>query len=400
MKELSFLFLCCLLFVFFILSCTSDDNPVSPDEKQFDQETVAKLETALDESLREFNVPGVIVGLWSPKGNFVKAKGVSNLTTGEPMRVDNHFRIASITKTFVGTVVLMLVDEGKINLESNLAAYLPSYKFPNADKITVRMLGNMTSGIYNYSVDTDFLKDCINNNFNRSYSADSLVKISLKHPLNFEPGTQYEYSNTNTVLLGLICEKVTGQPIYKLLEEKIFIPQGLHDTYWPHNVYLFTPYSHGYTRLNFGYELKDATNYDTSWGDAAGKLISNIFDLKKWLKLLASGSLYSPAMHAERLKSAIGSGDAYGFAISKVDGPMYGHGGAIWGYNTWAYYMPSKELTIVITVNFYGGDSTVPAEEVASKILQIVTPELFNSSQLKKWSNVKNSSNNSQHLLD
>ncbi|MDQ7815763.1 MAG: serine hydrolase domain-containing protein [Melioribacteraceae bacterium] len=402
MKKLFISILYCLLLGFFILSCSSDNNPVSPDEKQFDQETVTKLETALDESLREFNVPGVIAGIWSPKGNFVKAKGVSNLTTGEPMRVDNHFRMGSVTKTFVGTVVLMLVDEGKIRLDSTLAKYLPEYKFPKADKITLRMLGNMTSGIFNYTNDKDWAKDCAYKNWDISFTADSLVKIGLKHPLNFEPGTQYEYSNTNTILLGLICEKVTGKPIYKLLEEKIFIPQALKNTYWPHNVYIATPYSHGYTRGTVGNVLTDATNFNFSWGGSAGILISNIYDLKKWVKLLNSGSLYSPAMHTERLKWANGSNSVYGFAIMNAGDEktlILGHTGGVWGFNTYAVHLPSKDLTIIISVNFYGGTTDMPANSVFEKILKIVTPELFNSAQLKIWSNVKNSSKDILPLL-
>lgn len=192
---------------FLFISCSKDNNPVTPEEKQFSPEKIVALEKALDESLRDFNVPGVIVGIWSPEGQWIKAKGVSNLVTGEPMKTDNHFRIGSVTKTFIGTVVLKLVDEGKISLDASLASYLPEYNFPKANIITVRMLGNMTSGIYNFSDNRDFYMNQIDKNFNINYEPDSLVKIALKFPLNFEPGTQYEYSNTNTILLGLICTK-------------------------------------------------------------------------------------------------------------------------------------------------------------------------------------------------
>jgi D-alanyl-D-alanine carboxypeptidase len=390
MKNVICTFASILILSSIFISCSKESNPVTPTEKQFSAETISAIDNAITEALRETNSPGFIVGIWSQDGNYVKAAGVSNLVTGEPMKPENHFRMGSITKTFVGTVVLKLVDEGKLSLDTSLASLLPEYPFPQADKITVRMLGNMTSGIFNYTDDPNWSSDFINDNFNTNFSADSLLKISLKHSLYFEPGTQYKYSNTNTVLLGLICKKVTGMSIDKLLEEKIFIPYDLKNTYWPHNVYLQSPYSNGYTRYNYAKNLQDATNYNVTWADAAGILVSNIYDLKKWIKLLGTGGLYSSATHVERLKSAIGSNNGYGFCIAKmVDDKFLGHDGAVFGFSSWAYYYQPKDMSIIISANF-SLPGTPPVDILSEKIVTILLPELLDkiSSQKKLYKGI------------
>jgi D-alanyl-D-alanine carboxypeptidase len=367
-----------------LLSCSKEWET---DRKQLSSELREALEDSLDAAMSEENVPGAIVGVWTPDGNWIVARGVSNLATGEPMDVDNHFRMGSITKTFTGTVVLKLVDEGLISMDENLAHYLPQYPFPEADKITVRMLGNMSAGIFDFTRDIPFLNACAAKDWDVEFTADSLVKIALQHPLNFEPGTQYGYSNTNTVLLGLICEKVTGKPIDQLMEEKIFIPYELNHTSWPHNIYMPVPYSMGYTRANPTNSLKDATYYNISWANAAGILISNIYDLKKWVRLLASGELYSAAMHAERLKWNPASFNTYGFAIMNASGDpdnmVLGHSGAVWGYNSYAVYLPNYDMTVIVSVNYYGGPGGTPAYEIVLKVLQVLVSDKETESLLK-----------------
>ena len=336
-------------------------------------EMQSKFEAALDKVMLENYIPGVIVGVWmGNEGSWIKAKGVSNLATNEPMRVDNHFRMASITKTFTGTIVLQLVDEGKIKLDSSLAYYLPQYKFRDANKITVRYLGNMRSGIYSYSGDSALLAQLKATNYSHTYPADTLVKIALTHPSLFPAGQFYNYCNTNTILLGLICEKVTGKSIRELYNEKIIIPNGLVNTYYPESTFLPEPYSHGYTDQTLNGEIQDATYFNPSWAGAAGILITDLYDLKKWIKLIVNGSLYSPAMHAERMKF-VGN---YGFAIASGN-DWVGHGGVIRGYTSNLYYHAGKDVTIVINVNsdINKPDSDVtPADAVFEAIAKVAVP--------------------------
>jgi D-alanyl-D-alanine carboxypeptidase len=377
MKKAIYLFLLIISFLF--TSCTKKDDPVSPSEKPFSSQTVAALDQGLQEALQEYNAPGIIIGVWSPEGSYVRAVGTSNLMTGEPMRIINHFRMGSVTKLYTGTVTLMLVDSGKINLDSSLTYYLPQYPFPKADKITVRMLGNMVSGIFDYSEHPEYLSNGFATQWSQPFTIDSLVRISLQYPLNFEPGTEWAYSNTNTELLGLICEKVTGKTIRELITNMILTPCGLTNTIWPLNGYLSLPYSHGYTNyIPDGKGLRDATNYNPSYAGAAGSMTTDIYDLKKFLKLLTDGSFYSPAMQAVRLASVPGLSQIYGFNLAKLlDGKIIGHTGGIWGFNTVAYRIPSKDMTIVISSNYFWNDGFPPAEGVLLKVVPIVAPELF-----------------------
>lgn len=360
-----------LIGVLFI-ACSKKETTIEPI--QFSADMQSRLEATLDKAMMENNIPGAIVGIWIPgEGSWVKAKGIANLTTDQPMKPENHFRMGSITKTFTGTLVLQLVDEGLIHLDSSLAYYLPQYPFQYADKIKVRLLGNMRAGIYSYTDDSTWNKTMLANNFETQFSADSLVKISLSHTC-IEPGVHYYYCNTNTVLLGLICEKVTGKPIRELFQEKLFIPNGLDHTFWPQTHFLPEPFSHGYTNRSWTGpgELKDATFFNPSWADAAGILVTNIYDLKKWIRLVGTGALYSSAIQAERLKFT----DYYGFALMDIYGWL-GHFGAIPGYTSGAFYYPAKEAILVIHVNSNIDNPSTgnsPAEEVGKAFMELLTP--------------------------
>ncbi len=365
-----------------IISCSKDNAANHPI--QFSAEMQSKFETALDKVIMENEIPGVIVGIWiTGKGSWVKAKGVSNLTTNAPMKPANHFRMGSHTKTFTGTLVLQLADEKLVNLDSSLAFYLPQYPFQYANKITVRQLGNMRAGIFSYSDDSTWNKTMFANNFETNFTADSLVKISLNLPC-IEPG-RYYYCNTNTVLLGLICEKVTGKPISDLIRERILLPNGLTNTSWPRSHFLPEPFSHGYTNATWTGpgEMKDATFFNPSWADAAGILISNIYDLKKWIKLVGTGALYSPAMQAERLTFA----DDYGFALQNVLG-WIGHFGATPGFTSGAFYYPEKDAILVIHVNSNIDNpvtGTSPAQAVFIAFTELLTPPTGLSKFAKRY---------------
>lgn len=368
-----------LLSILFI-SCKEESNPVvTPTEKQFSAEIEAKLEAALNKTIKENYIPGVIVGVWFPnEGTWVKAKGVSNITTNEPMKVENHFRMGSVTKTFTGTVVLKLVDQGLINLDSSLAYYLPQYPFPQANKITVRMLGNMTSGIYDITNDANFTQTYFYvNGGTYPLTADSIVKAALLFPLKFNPGTAYNYSNVNTILLGLICEKVTNKSIDVLLDEMIFTPCSLNNTYWPKSFFLSEPFSHGFSIFATTQEVKDVTYWSPSIWNAAGILITNISNLGKWARLLGNGSLYSSAMHAERIKWTAESGNAYGFAMYDIAAGWIGHDGSVPGFTTACFYLPSKDAVIVVHVNSQIYDKrtqATPADAVFIALAEILTP--------------------------
>jgi len=205
------------------------------------------LENTIAQTFQDLKIPGAIVGVWKGNEKYIKTFGVSDLETGTPIKADDNMRIGSITKTFTGTVVLQLFDEGKLNLSDKLSLYFPDY--PNGDNITITMLGNMTSGIYNYSDDEHFVKELINN-LNRTFTPDELIDIAKSHPPYFSPGTGFHYSNSNTVLLGMIVEKITGNSLADEIRSRILIPLDMTKTIFSNDTYFPEPHANGYIYLD------------------------------------------------------------------------------------------------------------------------------------------------------
>jgi len=336
----------------------------------------ARLDRVVEERLAQMGVPGAIVSLSIPgEIEYVKAFGVSDTVTGAPMRVDSHHRIGSVTKTFTGTAILQLVDQGRIRLSDPISQYVEGV--PSGDEITLDLLGRMRSGLPNYTESEEFIARLYRESplgpDALRITPRELLDIAFAMPLNFPPGTQYEYSNTNTVLLGMVVEKVTGVPLGKYFQDNIFGPLGLTQTSYPANGWLPEPFDHGYTEAPDG-AIVDATLWNPAWADAAGKIVSNIYDLRTWAKALGSGALLSPQTQAARLSggSPAAPRTDYSFAIFDVQG-WRGHNGDIPGYATVAVYLPERDATLVVFVN-----SDVPelhsAGEIAYDVTRIATP--------------------------
>ena len=329
----------------FLAGCVGAGSDAIAQPKVLTQEVKAQLESAADEVYSRIRPPGMIA-LISVEGEsdyFIK-RGVSNRETGMPMNEDYYFRIASNTKTFTGAAVLILADEGKINLDTPIATYLPEYNIPNAERITVRMLGNMTSGLFDYLGDTTFMDQLAASGNSLAYTPQQILAAALRHPPNFQPGTQYEYCNTNIVVLGLLMEKVTGKSAGQVIDERVIQPLGLTHTYWPATGTLATPFTHGYSGSG---ELLDASNWNPSVSYAAGILVSTFADMKIWARAVADGRLLSEKARAERFKWI---GDHYGFCVMKV-GYWIGHPGTIYGYNSHVFFHTEKKIALVILVN-------------------------------------------------
>jgi D-alanyl-D-alanine carboxypeptidase len=336
----------------------------------------ARLDRVVEERLAQMGVPGAIVSLSIPgEIEYVKAFGVSDTVTGAPMRVDSHHRIGSVTKTFTGTAILQLVDQGRIRLSDPISQYVEGV--PSGDEITLDLLGRMRSGLPNYTESEEFIARLYRESplgpDALRITPRELLDIAFAMPLNFPPGTQYEYSNTNTVLLGMVVEKVTGVPLGKYFQDNIFGPLGLTQTSYPANGWLPEPFDHGYTEAPDG-AIVDATLWNPAWADAAGKIVSNIYDLRTWARALGSGALLSPQTQAARLSggSPAAPRTDYSFAIFDVQG-WRGHNGDIPGYATVAVYLPERDATLVVFVN-----SDVPelhsAGEIAYDVTRIATP--------------------------
>lgn len=338
----------------------------------------ARLDVAVAAKLAEMGAPGVIVGISIPgEIDYVRAFGIADTATREPMAVDDHMRIGSVTKTFSGTAVLQLVDQGRISLSDPISRYVDGV--PNGDAITLDMLGRMRSGLFNYTDDKIAFLDPVYTESPKGpdafpFTPQQLLDIAFSHPPNFAPNAEYEYSNTNTVLLALVVERASGMPFGAYLQQNIFDPVGLTQTSYPPNGAMPEPFAHGYTPAPDGRTL-DATFWNPSWGDAAGRIVSTYADQAVWARTVGSGSLLSPATQAARLSntSEVVPGVDYGFALFNAHG-WIGHNGDIPGYATVTVYLPERDATLVVMVNTDAPDPH-SAGQIATVVTELVTPE-------------------------
>ncbi|MGW6612365.1 serine hydrolase domain-containing protein [Streptomyces erythrochromogenes] len=349
-------------------------TPASEEFPQLTPAVARELDTAIRKVMTEAKVPGVIVALSAPgKGTYVRSFGVADKSTGMPMSPGLNTRIGSETKTFTVTALLQLVDEGKVALDDPIGTYVDGV--PNGDRITLRELAGMRSGLFNYSADEDFGKAFLADP-SRPFTPQQLLAYSFKHPVLFEPDAKFDYSNTNLILLGLVVEKVTGQRLDDYINREVVAAAGLKHTLFPVGAEFPAPHAQGYTDQTLSGKTANATDWNPSWGWAAGAMISNLSDLRSWAKTVATGTLLKPATQAERLKvvpSLPGAG--YGLGIFNVQG-WIGHNGSLPGYQSLTVYLPGPQATLVVLLNTdtdYRGSE--PSTLFGQAITRIVTPD-------------------------
>ncbi|MFF4430055.1 serine hydrolase domain-containing protein [Streptomyces sp. NPDC001513] len=346
-------------------------GPVSQD---LDPATVARLDAAITAAMKKDGIPGVTVGLWMPgRGDYVKSFGVADTASGTPMKTDLHTRVGSVTKTFTVTALLQLVDQGRVRLDAPVSAYLDGV--PGGEKITLRQLAAMRSGLYDFTSDPKFL-DSLRTDPHRSYTPQQLLDYAFAHPANFAPGAKWEYSNTNTVLLGLVIEKIGGQPLHTFLQQHVFAPLKLTSTSLPTGAALPEPHAHGYTTFTPGGTVTDATTWNPSWAWAAGAVVSDLDDLHTWAPALADGRLLTPATQAQRLRTGpVGvPGISYGLGIADVNGWL-GHNGELPGYETIAAQLPQRKATLVVIVNSDVDRGGSYSTTIGRAVTEIATPD-------------------------
>jgi D-alanyl-D-alanine carboxypeptidase len=350
---------------------------------------------------REMLVPAAAALVRSPAGEISTTYGTTTVGGRVPVSLADHVRIGSITKTWTGTVILQQADEGKLSLGDPVSKFRPDV--PDGDHITIAELLTMRSGLYNYS-ETRELNEAGDSNPQKVWTADELLALAFSHRPYFAPGTGYHYSNTNTVLLGLIAETLDAKPLPQVFQDRLFTPLGLKDTLFPAitSSAIPDPHPHGYM---YGTNVQtmgspaavppdmqaaakagtlqpgDQTSLNPSWAWAAGAGISTVADLACWSEALAEGKLLAPDTQAKRIASLQSTDPAqpdapqYGLAIAKF-GALYGHTGEIGGFNTFAGTDPQHKVTVVVWVNL---DPTADGRAAAEIIAKGLIDEMYGS---------------------
>ncbi|TWF98177.1 D-alanyl-D-alanine carboxypeptidase [Kitasatospora viridis] len=300
------------------------------------------VQASLNTLVKDDGVPAALASVKGRDGRTHSyTAGVGDVATGAKVPVDGQIRIGSNTKTFTAVVVLQLVAEGKIGLDTSVDTYLPGLlRGDGIDgrNITVRQLLQHTSGLPEY-VNTD----AILTGPKRYYEPRDLLDAALAQKAHFAPGTRWEYSNTNYLVAGLIIQKVTGRPLGEEITQRVIDRIGLRHTSFPTpgDMGIRGVHPEGYVR-DAGGSLRDYTELDPSWGWAAGSVVSTNSDLIRFYAALLGGRLL-PAAQLAQMRTTVpadelGPGARYGLGLVSrplsCGGLYWGHGGAIPGYET------------------------------------------------------------------
>ena len=331
----------------------------------------------------EHLIPGAQVLLRDQQGQYVASYGTTQIGTQTPPTPDTHVRIASVSKMMTGASILLMAQEGKLALDDPISKYVP--EVPNGDNIMLKNLLQMRSGLYDYTGDPAFSSG-MDADHTRVWTPAELLAMGFSHPPNFAPDTDHEYSNTNFVLLGLVAEKVDGKPLATVLQDRVFGPLGMSDSFMPavDSTVLPDPFSHGYLYgssahvFGPGYQYtpeeqaaahdgtllpNDYTDLNATFGFGTGGCVSTTNDLATFVTAYVGGGLLDPEYQAILLDSvrpeqadapAGGLQLLYGYGLSEVrwaDNAIEFHGGEMPGFNLFVGYDRTNKLTIVTWVN-------------------------------------------------
>jgi len=320
--------------------------------------------------------PGLVVLVARDGKNlFAHGYGFADREKKIPATPDTRFRIGSVTKQFTAAAILALQEQGKLSIEDTLAKYFPGY--PGGDKITLHQMLNHTSGLKNYTTGLDFDK-----RVTQPIKPVDLVAYFRNDPPDFPPGEQFNYSNTNYVLLGQIVEKVSGMSYGDYLQKQFFGPLGLHDTGVWQNA---TPPDHGAKGYSFdGKQAVPAVDWDMTWAGGAGELYSTVGDLWRWTEALQSGRvLSSTSLQEMKTVATVTKKEAptnYGMGLyqANIDWlAAVGHGGGLPGYLSFVMWFPGEKVTIVALTNLFPpGVGTNPFEIVKVAAQAFLGPEM------------------------
>ncbi|WP_051179373.1 serine hydrolase domain-containing protein [Nocardia concava] len=313
-----------------------------------------QVSDALNELVRS-GMPGVQAVISGPDGAHTLTAGAGDLATGAAYAEHAHFRIGSVTKTFVATVVMQLVGEGAVDLEAPIERYLPGVVQGNGNdgsRITVHQLLQHTSGLADFAPESGTerlpqqLDQMSDGKAYRDLTPADLVRIAMSIAPQFEPGAEFRYTNTNYVLLDLLIERVTGGSLAAAINSRILEPLTMRDTYIPlaGDTSLRDPHPLGYRNVDG--KWIDATDTETAWAGAAGAIVSTGADLNRFFTALVTGKLL-PAPQLAQMQQTISMQSfaemTYGLGLIRFQLPcgsetkeLWGHSGGIPGFSTMA----------------------------------------------------------------
>ena len=353
-----------LLFAVVLLSVAARaQSPLSPDAK-------AKIDTAVNQVLSSTKVPSASIAVVKD-GHiaYLQAYGLARLNPPMEATPQMQYSIGSISKQFTAAAVLFLAQEGKLTLEDPVSKFLPG--LTRSKEVTIRMLLSHTSGYQDY-----WPEDYVMTSMMVPTTAQHILDVWAKRPLDFDPGTQWQYSNTNFVIAGRIVEQVSGIPLIDLLKKRIFVPLGMDNVYDTDASKLPATDPTGYERHALGPQRPSPLE-GAGWMFAAGELAMPAHDLALWDISVINRSLLDAASYAQMfkpvlLKSGVSSGYGLGVFLGKRDGrAIIEHSGEVSGFVSENLVFPDDRAAIIVLTNEM-------ATSAASLIAKRITPLVLN----------------------
>ena len=349
------LLFCCRSFL------TAQSGTLAPEIRQ-------KVDSLAQKTLAETGVPSASIAIVQAGAiTYLHAYGDARLDPHTPAAPMMRYSIGSISKQFTAAAVLLLAEQGRLSLDDPIAKFVPN--LTRGNEVTIRELLSHTSGYQDY-----WPQDYVFPLMLQPVTAEKILDLWAHKPLDFDPGTQWQYSNTNFVIAGLIVEKVSGQPLLQFLSEHIFTPLAMKSVMNIDQQHLTETDATGYMRYALG-PLRVAPKEGRGWLFAAGELAMPAEDLAKWDISLMNGSLLKPASYAAMEHEVVlknGLGTRYGLGVSVRD--EFGHraiehGGEVSGFTASNLVFPDDKVAVVVLGN---EDAVSLPGDLARKIVQLL----------------------------
>jgi D-alanyl-D-alanine carboxypeptidase len=338
-------------------------------QAQLPADVTQQIDKLVTDTLARTGVPSASIAIVKDgQVAYVKTYGDAKLEPKTPSTTQMRYSIGSISKQFTAAAILLLQEQGKLSLDDKVAKYIPD--LTRANEVTIRQLLSHTSGYQDYWPQDYVMKPML-----ERITARKIMDTWAKKPLDFEPGTKWQYSNTNYVIAGAIVEKVAAMPFFKFMQQKIFTPLGMTSVADIDQELLKPSDPIGYKRYALG-PLRIAPKEGKGWLFAAGQLAMTAEDLAKWDISIIERKLMKPASHLELgretlLKNGLGTNYGLGVNVSSALGRRaLSHGGEVSGFTAQNIVFPDDRVAIVVLVN---QDAASTAGPIASGI----SPLLF-----------------------
>ena len=322
----------------------------APAQSQLPADVAEKIDKLAVETLTRTGVPSASLAVVRDgQIVYVKAYGDAKLEPKTPATAAMRYSIGSISKQFTASAILLLQEQGSLSLDDKVGKYLPD--LTRANEVTIRQLLSHTSGYQDYWPQDYVMKPMLS-----PTTAQKIMDTWAKKPLDFEPGTKWQYSNTNYVIAGAIVEKVARMPFLRFMQEKIFTPLGMKSVMSIDEGRLTESDPTGYKRYALG-PLRVAPKEGTGWLFAAGELAMTPEDLAKWNVSIIEGKLMKPGSYLELgrevlLKNGVGTNYGLGVSVGMPNGRRaLSHGGEVSGFTSQSIVFPEDRVAVVVLTN-------------------------------------------------